>query len=380
MKIYFIGQKGIGNVAGGVERHVEALCVRLRAAGHEVYAYARRPYVPAGKEWRGIRIIGVPSIATKHLDAVSHTFLATLHLALRRPDIIHVHSIGPSLLLWLIKLTHPRTPVVATFHSQCYQHQKWNVIARSALAWGEWMLCQFADSIIVPSRKLQRYVEIRYRRTAFYIPNGTDISRAVPTDAYRQWGLQPQGYFISVSRLVRHKGIHTLIQAYRRLQTDKKLVIVGDSAHTDAYVQELRQLAGDDPNIIFTGVLSGEELESVFAHAFAFVQPSLTEGLSVSLLEALSYGLPAVVSDIEENIEAVGTAGIIFRVSNGDDLAAKLCALETLSAAERAQLGAVARTRVAEAFNWDEIAREVEQVYVHTVVSAAAPGIVPTIH
>ena len=180
MKVALIGQKGIPAQKGGVERHVEDLATQLQSLGVSVYVYARQNYTGVKKrefDHQGIKVINLPSIPTKNLDAISHTFFSILHLAFKKVDVVHFHSIGPSSLIWMVKLFKPKTPVVATFHTQCYFHQKWSKLAKLYLKMGEKICCRWADKIIVVSKTLKKYVRNVYNIEAYYIPNGVSLPK-----------------------------------------------------------------------------------------------------------------------------------------------------------------------------------------------------------
>lgn len=364
MKIYLIGQKGIPAKNGGVEKHVENLAIRLAQQGQEVFVYSRKNYQTEEiSNYRGINIISLPSVGTKNLDAITHTFLACLDIIFRRqPDVVHFHSIGPSSLIVLIKLFRPRLKVVFTFHCKDYQHKKWGLLARLYLKLGELVGCKLADRTITISKELQAYVKATYGINTTYIPNGAEEVEAENSDLIKTWGLEKGNYLVSISRLVRHKGIHYLIEAYQKLVTDKKLVIVGEGAFTDEYVEELKTLANNNPNIIFTGNQSGRVLAQLYANAYAFVQPSEFEGLSVALLEAMSHGLACVISDIEANLEASEDTALSFQSKNVEELQAKLA--ELISKPELAQvLGQKAKQRAQSEYNWENIAHNTEKLY-----------------
>ncbi len=365
MYIAFIGQKGIPATTGGVEKHVEDLARQLKRQGHRVLVYTRPNYTDKNlKNWQGIELVSLPSIPTKHLDAISHTFLACFDVARRRQvEIIHFHSIGPSLLIWLVKLLRPRTPVVATFHTQCYFHQKWGRLARWALRTGEAMCCLLADRIITVSKTLRAYAQKKYKRQAVYIPNGVGATEYLePKIIKEKWGLSKGGYILYLGRLVQHKGVHYLIQAYQKLAPEKKLVIVGDSAFTNDYVRQLHKLAQANPNIIFTGTQSGSVKKELLSNAYLFVQPSESEGLSIALLEAMAYGLPILSSDIAENKEPLANGGLFFANKDENDLAQKL-EYALANPAKIKALGKIAQARAQADYAWDKIALKVLAIY-----------------
>jgi glycosyltransferase involved in cell wall biosynthesis len=365
MKIAFIGQKGIPAVGGGVERYVEDVATRLAALGHEVIVYTRPNYTPfLLTEYKGVNLVSLSSIPTKHLDAISHTFLATIKAIFSGVDIIHYQSIGPALLSWLPKLLRPKIKVISTLQSRDYEHLKWGGIAQFMLKMGEWCMCRFSDKLIVVTKSMEQYVKEKYNIETSVISNGANLYEEVTTDHnIKSWGLEKNGFIVSISRLIRHKGIDTLISAYNCMNTDKKLVIVGSGAYTDDFVKELHTLAQNNPNIIFTGSQTGEALAELYSQAALFVQPSESEGLSLALLEAMSRRVPVLVSNIPENAEAVRkTGGYVFENKSASDLKEKIEWI--LAHPEEARTKAqCARHIVEEHYNWDTIVAMIEKMY-----------------
>jgi glycosyltransferase involved in cell wall biosynthesis len=369
MKIAFIGQKGIPAKFGGVEKHVDDLAVHLAQAGHDVYVYTRANYTENDlHQYKGVNLISLPSIPTKHLDAISHTFLACFDAYRREYDLIHFHSIGPSSLILLMKFLRPNLPIVATFHSMCYHHKKWNWLAKLYLQVGEFMLCNFADKVITISEILKKYVKDVYSVNSACIPNGVVIRDQKEAQEIIKWGLEKDSYLLLVSRFIPHKGIHYAISAYQELNTDKKLVIAGDGVFTDKYVNELKELAGNDSNIIFTGNQTGNALAELYSNAYLFIQPSEQEGLSIALLEAMSYKKAVLASDIPENYEALGDAGFYFRTKDVDDLKEKLdnllCMPDLVDIKARE-----AKIRVKEYFGWAGITEKIIKIYEMEIVN-----------
>lgn len=370
MKIAFIGQKGIPAHSGGVEKHVEKIATRLVTLGHEVTAYTRSHYTSSNlKQFQGVKLISLPSIATKHLDAISHTFIATVHALFSDYDVIHFQSIGPSILSFLPRIFRPNVRVVSTFHSQDYFHQKWGSFAKMCLKAGEFFTCRVPEKTITVSQSLAEYTKRVYGREAVYIPNGAEIEFEQETSPLSPFGLKPRRYILSVSRLVAHKGIHYLIKAFQdlentgKLPNGTKLAIVGTHANTEEYEKYLHLLAGEYSNIVFLGEQHGKTLNALFSHALLFVQPSEDEGLSLALLEAMAHGICPLVSDIPSNLEAIGTgAGEQFPVRDvnalRDQLAFLLNRPEILT-----EIGERAKERIEDKFSWDAIARRTESVY-----------------
>ena len=336
MKIVMIGQKSIPARAGGVERHVEDLARRLVRQGYEVIAYCHVKHSSAKKrmpKWYGIRLSYVASIPTKHFATMTHVFLATIHALFQRPDVIHYHGIGPSLFAIIPRICTPRVTIISTFHSQDYFHKKWGSIARCVFRAGEYVACHWTHKTIVVSRALGEYVLRVHGRAAEYIPNSVAFHKKVRPNNIKEYGLAKGGYILSVSRLVRHKGIHTIIEAYKKLKKSlpniPKLVIVGGSSYTDDYVRTLKAQAEGDADIIFTGELSGSILAELYSNAALFVQASEDEGISIALLEALSYGCPVLVSDIVGNKEVLTCSGCMFKSADISDLMVHMKAILT---------------------------------------------------
>lgn len=369
MRIYFIGQKGIPAKFGGIERHVEELATRLADIGHEVFVYTRPNYTPSNLEkYKGVNLICLPSLPTKHLDTITHTFRACIDVIKRDADIIHFHSIGPSSLIWLVKLFKRDAGITATFHSRCYLHKKWGFFAKAYLKFGELMACKLPDKTITVSRSLAKYAGETYRVNSEYIPNGVPLCEKREPDEIKKWGLKEDNYILAVSRLIGHKGLHFLIEAYKNIKTDKKLVIVGDGVHSEGYVGRLHNLSKGNQNIIFTGSRTGKILEELYSNAYLFVQPSESEGLSIALLEAMAYENAALTSDIPENKEAAGEEGLFFRSKDVMDLQRKLeWALENPLSLKSG--GILNRERAAKFYDWNEIVKNTVKVYQDIIIA-----------
>ena len=370
MRIAFIGQKGIPARSGGVEKHVERIAVSMAQAGHEVTVYARAHYTGnTDPHFHGVSIVYLPSIRTKHLEAISHTLISTLHALFQRYDVLHFQSIGPSIFSVLPRIFRPDIRVIATFHSRDYFHQKWNRFARWFLRVAERITCVIPEKTIVISETLEKYARDTYQKSFPMIPNGADVHVSTRTDFLKELGLKEGQYILSVSRLVRHKGIHYLIKAFQSLKETSelpgngwKLVIVGTHAETKEYADYLSFISEGDEDILLVGEQSGEPLFQLYSHAGVFVQPSEDEGLSLALLEALGYGLPCIVSDIPANLEAIAHCGIHFESKNIIDLKQKLSSLINRPDTMK-YLGRLAEERAHSEYNWHSIAKRTLGVY-----------------
>lgn len=369
MKIAFIGQKGIPAKFGGVETHAQELAVRLVGLGNEVFVYVRNNYTDKNiKEYKGVKLIHLPSIATKNFDAITHTFLATIHSIFCRYDVVHFHAIGPSSLAWIIKIFSPKTILVATFHCQDYLHQKWSLFARTYLRFGEKIANTVPDKTIVVSKLLSEYAREKYHNDPMFIPNGADVENNNDFSQLARWELRKNKYILSVGRLVKHKGVHYLIEAFKqledtnRLPNNFKLVIVGAGSFTDDYVKYLKTISQERDSIIFTGNQTGNALSQLLSNAYLFVQPSESEGLSIVLLEAMGQGTAPLVSDIPENMEAIGEDGFSFSNKSVENLRDKLAYLLNKSD-EVENMGKRSQQRIAKEFSWQSIAQKTNRLY-----------------
>ncbi|HTK60095.1 MAG TPA: glycosyltransferase family 4 protein [Candidatus Baltobacteraceae bacterium] len=365
MEIRMIGQKGLPVSAdsGGIERHVDELATRLAAMGHRVTCYVRPRYVDARiTEYKGVKLQRAPSIPTKSLDTLTHTFFATLSALVRPADIIHYHGVGPATLAWIPRLFKPKAKIVVTIHSLDRQNAKWGFFARLYLRFGEWAATRFPHATIAVSRSIRRYCREAFGDDVEYVPNGAKLKPHPGSDLLSRWGLTPGSYILTVARLVRPKGIHHLVQAYDGFEQQKKLVIVGAGDAHSGYAEELRKLSEGNSAIVFTGFQDGRALEQLYANAYLYVHPSEAEGLSVSILEAMAAGRTVLVSDIPENVESIDHSGLTFVNADADDLRAKL--RELLNHPEIvAERGNRARDWIRQEYDWDVIAKKTAGLY-----------------
>jgi len=333
MKIAMIGHKRIPSREGGIEIVVEELSTRLVIMGHTVFVYNR-----AGKNvsdrnadkeahklktYKGIRLVKIPTPNNKKLNAIVYSFLATIHAVTHNFDVIHYHAEGPCAMLVIPHFLGIRT--IATIHGLDWQRAKWGGFATKFLKFGEKIAAKYADEVIVLSRNVQQYFLEQYGRTTIYIPNGVNpIEFKEPCIIVDKYGLEKEKYILFLARLVPEKGVHYLLEAFSKLDTDYKLVIAGGASHSGEYVDRINEQAQKDSRVILTGFVQGDELVELFSNAYMYVLPSDVEGMPISLLEALSYGRRCLASDIPENREAAKEYSMYFKKSDVDDLALKL--------------------------------------------------------
>ncbi len=322
MRIAMIGQKGIPATYGGIERHVEEIAIRLIERGHEVDVYSRLYYSHQTGRYRGIRIRRYPSVNTKHLDAISHCAVSTLDALFRRYDIVHYHALGPSVFAGIPRITGAKT--VVTVHGLDWERGKWGKAATWFLRTCEKPAIYFPDETIVVSKALREYFLEKYNRNTVMIPNGANPGVVRPVNKLKKYGLDKHRYLLFVGRLVPEKGCHHLLEAFSRINTDTRLVMAGGSSFSDGYVDSLMRIRGGDERIIMLGYVYGDLLDELWSNAYMVIQPSILEGLSISLIEAISYGKCVLASDIPANLEVVEDCAVIFPTGDIEQLKVKM--------------------------------------------------------
>ena len=369
LNIAMLGHKRIPSREGGIEIVVEELSTRMVKEGHSVTCYNRSGHHVSGKEfdggsleeYRGIKLKSVFTINRKGLAAMTSSFFAAICTAFGKYDVVHFHAEGPCAMLWLPKLFGKRC--IATIHGIDWQRAKWGGFASKYIRFGEKVAVRFADEIIVLSEGVQKYFADTYKRKTVFIPNGVNrpIIRS-PQLIKEKYGLDKDEYILFLGRLVPEKGITYLIEAFKGITTDKKLVIAGGSSDTDTFMQELKQLAECDNRIVFTGFVQGQILEELYSNAYVYTLPSDLEGMPLSLLEAMSYGNCCLTSDIAECAEVVEDKAILFKKSDIDDLKEKLqYACDNPDAVKK--LKDEAADFICGKYNWDDVVEQTLKLY-----------------
>lgn len=377
LRIAMVGQKGLPATYGGVEHHVEEIGRRLAQRGHRVTVYNRRSYgEPPPVPYLGMNIQAAPTVASKHLDAIVHSASSTA-LALASPcDVVHYHALGPGLIAPLPRYAS-RSGVVQTVHGLDQERGKWGRGARSILELAHWLSARVPDETVVVSRALRDHYLERFGKQVHYIPNGMTQPEPVASDGLAELGVTPQQYVLYVGRIVPEKAVAELLEAYRGIDSSVKLVVAGDSSFTDDYNGRVRRMAAQDPRVVLAGYTFGDRLNCLYQHARLFVQPSLVEGLPLTLLEAVSHALPVVASDIPPHLEVLDPSGSgpgpgheFFSVGSVDSLR------QTINRALVDVPGLSAdlcrfRSTLLDEYNWDRATDELEQVYLRVAPPAS---------
>ncbi|MDR2139443.1 MAG: glycosyltransferase family 4 protein [Tannerella sp.] len=357
MKVSVFGTRGFPLVQGGVEKHCECL-YPLMDASCRLTVFRRRPYVrSSGAICDHIRFVDLPSTRIKGWETACHSLLCTVYSLFRRPQVAHIHNIGPALFSPLLKLAGIK--VLLTYHSANYEHKRWNFIARKILKLSEKIALRTADAIIFISEAQRQKFGPRIQAKSCHIPNG--IQTPQPTDAtdfLQAQGVRKGRYILAVGRITPEKGFDCLINAFKDAALENcQLVIAGGVEGESSYFTALQKSASDCGNIIFTGYVYGSQLAQLYSHAALFVLPSYSEGMPLVLLEAMSYGLAMLASDIPANRAVNLPPQVYFATGDEKELADRLRQRMCNPAPEKI------RYRIPDAYNWKQIARQTVEIY-----------------
>lgn len=360
--ITVIGTRGIPNVLGGVETHCQHLYPEIHKQFHtDICVIARSPYVDyKTSSYQGVKTKAIWAPKKKSLEAIVHSTLASFSTLFDKSKIVHVHAIGPGLVVPLLRALGKK--VIFTHHGPDYDRQKWGGFAKRILQLGEKLAVTYASEVIVISEVINDIIKDKYNRhNAHLIYNGVKLPKPLTQEkidhALSEYSLVANNYVVAVGRLVEEKGFHDLISAYEKASLDIPLVIMGDTDHPTPYSDKLKEQASKVDGVIMTGFLKGEQLQAIFSQAKTFVMPSYHEGLPIALLEAMSYSLPAIVSDIPANLEVKLEPESYFSVGNTEKLASKLSHHAKINSDK------VNYSHYLDYYDWEKIARQTMSVY-----------------
>lgn len=369
MKIIVLGTRGFPDVQGGVEAHCENLYPQIVNKGCEVVVLTRKPYTKLNIDtYKGVKLIPLPCPKNKFLEAFLHTFIGVITAKRFSPDILHVHAIGPSLFIPVARLLGLK--VVMTNHGPDYQRKKWGKLAKTVLKLSERLGSVWANNIICISGTIADHIKRKYNRSATIIPNGVTMMNVLQSDAaLKKYQIKKGKYILAVGRFVPEKGFHDLIDAFNQFSiacpwstTDGwKLVIAGCADHEDKYSMSLQEMACKNNNIILTGFLTREPLQELYSNAGLFVIPSYYEGLPIVLLEAMSYGLPCIASDIPANRNVEMPRNRFFKAGDIEMLTKKIKEFADRPLSEEEKKGQI--HMIEERYNWSKIANQTVDVY-----------------
>lgn len=362
LKIIVLGLRGIPEIQGGIEKHCEQLYPKLAQYGCNIEIVGRSPFLKKKKSYYQklmIRRLYAPDPKYKGLEAFVNTFIGVLYAALKKPDIVHIHAVGPALFVPLARILGQK--VIVTHHGFDYQREKWGNFAKKIIKWGEHLGMNFANQRIVVSEEIKKHLKQTYGLESVKIPNGVKIeTEKITENALKKFELQTQRYILMVSRFVPEKRQEDLVRAFSSVEIDGwKLVLVGDISQKDQYINKIIHLSRNNPNIVLTGFQYGPMLKSLYANAGLFVLPSSHEGLPIVILEALSFGIPVIASDINANLEVDLRESSYFKLGDITQLTKKI--LETVDNIDHIDRRFLIHR--AKQYSWDVIAKKTFDVY-----------------
>ncbi len=377
LRVAIIGTRGIPANYGGFETFAQELGIRLAARGHQVTVYGRSHYVdPAldGTEYRGVHLRLLPTIRHKYLDTVVHAALSCVDCVRRPYDVALVCNAANSVFGLL-----PRwfaIKVVINVDGIERQRRKWNQLGKAYYRFGEWCAAKVAHAVVADAEVIAAYFRERYRARPVVIPYGGDLPRAETQEALARWGLRPGGYVLYVSRLEPENNADVVIRAFRGLETDARLVVVGDAPYADAYKRRLHSLAAGDGRIVFTGYQFGTPYLELRSHAACYVQATEVGGTHPALVEAMGAGRCVIANATPENLEVIGDAALSYRINDAGDLRARLHAVLT-EGALRDEYGRRAAARVAQRYTWGSVTASYEALFGRLVGNQSVSDIRP---
>ena len=359
MRVAFLGSRGVPARYSGVETFVEQLGIRLVERGHEVTVYSRCHHTGERvRNYRGMRVVHVRGIATKHLDTITHTFISCLHVLFDRHDVIVMCISGNSPLAFIPRLRGSK--VVLNVDGSDWRRKKWGRIARSYIRASEWLATRLPNATVTDSRVMHQYYLERFGVHTECILYGADMPPPEHPGALQRLGISPQGYLLLVGRLVRENCVQHLVDAFESLETSLECVIVGDAPYEKAYIADLKRRG---PHVHFTGYQFGDAYRELMQNAFAFILCTEVGGTHPVLVEAMSAGNCVVVNDTAANLEVIGEAGIPYPGTEGAAGLRKV--LEELvhdeSRVERYR--GLARARVQSEYSWEAVTTEYERLF-----------------
>jgi glycosyltransferase involved in cell wall biosynthesis len=359
MRIAILGTRGIPASYGGFETFAEHLSTRLVERGHDVTVYCRSHYVsPRQLEYHGVRLKVLPTIRHKYLDTVVHSFLSALWAAGSSYDAALICNAANAPFAPILRWTG--TPVALNVDGLEHKRKKWNWLGRGYYRLAERLATFLPNRIVTDALVIQEYYQARYGAESTMIAYGADVERRPDRDTVRHWSVEPQRYVLYVSRLEPENNARLVIEAFKKVKTSLKLLIVGDAPYAHDYIEELRERAGGDPRIIFTGFIFGKEYRALQQNAYCYVHATEVGGTHPALLEAMGYGNCVLTLSTPENVEVVGSAGIPY--DDKDDLAAKLQRVlrdGSLVNAYRQR----AQARIKELYTWEHVVDRYERLF-----------------
>lgn len=360
LNIAIMGIRGIPANYGGFETLAEELAPRLVERGHKVTVYGRSNVIDYQEEYyKGVRIKILPTVSHKYFDTVVHTFLCVLNTWFEDYDVVLICNASNGILTFVPRLTGKK--VVVNVDGIERMRKKWNWLGKLWYLFGEIFSVSFPNEIISDAKVIQDYYRERYRKESTLIPYGAPKATETSTNVLEKFALSPKEYVLYVSRLEPENNAHTVIKAFERVSTDKKLVVVGDAPYAQEYIRSLKET--EDPRILFTGYVFGRGYREFQSHAYCYIHATEVGGTHPALVEAMGFGNCIIANGTPENIEVVGENGLIYKRNDVEDLARKIQSVIDHPELVEAY-GEKARKNADEFYNWNTITSQYENLFI----------------
>lgn len=359
MNIAIMGIRGIPANYGGFETFIEEMAPRLAERGHRVTVYGRSNIIKYNeKYYKGVRLIILPTISHKYLDTVFHTFVCALYSFFERYDVVLICNSANSLFSIVPRLTGKK--VVVNVDGLEWKRKKWNKLGKAYYKFSEFLATVFPNAIVTDAKEVQKYYKKRFKKDSTYIPYGAPKTNASSQDILKEYGLGSRKYVLYVSRLEPENNAHLVVEAFEKVKTDYKLVIVGDAPYNEEYIQRLKST--QDKRIIFTGYVFGKGYRELQSNAYFYIQATEVGGTHPALLEGMGYGNCILANDVPEHREVLGDAGVMFKTSIKDDLENKIqYLLDHLEVVQEYRKKVINRAR--KYFTWEKVTSDYEKLF-----------------
>ena len=362
MKIALLGTRGVPASYSGFETCVEQLGQRLVERGHDVTVYCRSHHITyEGSQYKGMRLVKLPTIANKYLDTMVHSFISSIHALPQRYDVAMYFIAGNSPVTWIPRLV--RTKTLLNVDGLDWKREKWPTAAKKYIQFAEYLATKLPNGYITDSEVVQNYYQDRFGSKPPYIPYGSEVELLPPGETLQKFGLEPNNYILFVGRLVPENCAHHIVDAFRQLDTDLKCVIVGDAAYAEEYIASLKARARNDPRIVFTGYVFGKGYHELGSNAHIFVESSGVGGTHPALTEAMAFGNYVVVNDTPENLETIGEAGLSYNGRLGFDSLKQILQELIVNPAKVDQYKHMAQTRAQSCYSWESVTDSYERLF-----------------
>ncbi len=366
LKIAIIGTRGIPANYGGFETFAEECAAGLAARGHTVTVYGRSHYVSkALKTHRGAQLVVLPTLKWKYTDTVVHSFLSILHSLFRRYDLILICNAANSIYAWLPRILG--IPVVINVDGIERLRQKWNLLGKAYYRLCEYLSTLLPNAIVTDAQVIQQYYQDRYGASSVFIPYGTMTVKPEGQETLEKLGVTPGDYFLYVSRLEPENNAHLVVEAFERIKSSRRLIVVGDAPYSEEYIRRVR--SSHDPRIIFPGAIYGEGYRQLQSCACCYIHATEVGGTHPALIEAMGQGNLIIANDTPENAEVLGNAGLFYRKNSVDNLVQCLQAVEDVPE-KYADLKTAALERARSLYSWDSVVDRYEQLFINLVDSS----------